>query len=104
MATLALRLLSVEKPVGALLERFGATETEDLAVHSLLDDLARRLEEGEMYRPSFPGFEGELYARFGSMRGNRQFVELLIDALALDRPAYRKLHAFMVQEQWPTWT
>jgi len=60
MLTLAFRLLSIERPVSALLERFGATEAEDL-------------------------------------------VTLLLDALKLDRPAYRKLHAFVVQERWLEW-
>ena len=103
MLTLAFRLLSIERPVSALLERFGATEAEDLAVHDLLDNLATRLERGDIYRPSFGGFEGELYERFPSIRGNREFVTLLLDALKLDRPAYRKLHAFVVQERWLEW-
>jgi len=98
MLTLAFRLLSIEKPVSALLERFGATEAEDVAVHDLLDNLATRLDRGEMYRPSLGGFEGELYERFPGIRGDREFVTLLLDALKLDRPAYRKLHAFVVQE------
>src|SRR5437588_5296518 len=100
MLTLAFRLLSIEKPVSALLERFGATEAEDVAVHDLLDNLATRLDRGEMYRPSLGGFEGELYERFPGIRGDREFVTLLLDALKLDRPAYRKLHAFVVQEGW----
>lgn len=50
MLTLALRLLSVERPVSAILERFGATEAEDLAVHELLDSLAGRAQAGCTYR------------------------------------------------------
>ena len=36
LANLALRLLAVEKPVAALLQRFGASESESLAVHTPL--------------------------------------------------------------------
>ena len=103
MLMLAFRLLSIEKLVSALLERFGATDAEDLAVHDLLDSFATRLERGEMYRPSFGGFEGALYDRFPAIRGNREFVGLLLDTLKLDRPAYRKLHEFVIQERWLEW-
>jgi hypothetical protein len=51
LVNLALRLLAVEKPVSALLERYGATEAENLAVHTLLDDLARRGGQGGLYAP-----------------------------------------------------
>jgi hypothetical protein len=101
MVTLALRLLSVEKPVVALLERYGATDSETHAVQQLLDDLSRRLDKGEMYRPSFGGFVNELGDRFPAIRGNREFVSVLIDTLRVDRPVYRKLHEFMAANGWP---
>ena len=104
LVSLAFRLLSIEKPISAVLDRYGATETEDLAVHALLDDMAQRAEQGGMYAPSFGGFVGELFARFPSVRGNREFVSLLLDTLKLDRPAYRKLHAFISAQGWPQWT
>ena len=49
LVNLALRLLTVEKPVSALLERYGATQAENHAVHTLLDDVARRAEQGGIY-------------------------------------------------------
>jgi hypothetical protein len=104
LVNLALRLLAVEKPVSALLERYGATEAEDLAVHTLLDDLARRAEQGGMYAPSFGGFVNELTHRFPAGRGDRQFVTLLLDTLKVDRPAYQRLHAYTAAQGWPQWT
>jgi hypothetical protein len=104
LVNLALRLLSLTKPVSALLERYGATETEDLAVHALLDDLAKRAEQGGMYTPSFGGFTSELFARFPATRGDREFVKLLLDTLRIDRPAYQKLHAFVAAANWPQWS
>jgi hypothetical protein len=104
LVSLALRLLSIEKPISAVLNRYGATETEDLAVHALLDDMARRAEQGGMYAPSFGGFVGELFTRFPSVHGNREFVSLLLDTLKVDRPAYQKLHAFILTQGWPQWT
>ena len=103
LVNLALRLLAVEKPVSALLERYGATQAEDHAVHTLLDDVARRAEQGGMYAPSFAGFQNEIDATFPAVRGDRQFVSLLLDTLKLDRPNYRKLHAYATAHGWPGW-
>jgi hypothetical protein len=104
LVNLALRLLAVEKPISTLLERYGATEAEDLAVHALLDDVARRAEQGGMYAPSFGGFVNELAQRFPAGRGDRQFVTLLIDTLKIDRPAYQRLHAYVSAAGWPQWS
>jgi len=100
LVNLALKLLAVEKPVSALLERYGATQAEDLAVHALLDDVAKRAERGGMYAPSLRGFQNELDATFPTVRGDPQFVSLLLETLKLDRPAYQKLHAFAVAHRW----
>jgi hypothetical protein len=104
LVNLTLRLLAVEKPISAVLERYGATEAEDLAVHALLDDVAKRAEQGGMYSPSFGGFIGELFERFPAVRGNQQFVSLLLDTLKVDRPAYQKLHKYVSAEGWPKCT
>src|SRR5689334_4020542 len=104
LVNLALRLIAVEKPVSTLLERYGATEAEDLAVHALLDDVARRAEQGGMYAPSFGGFVNELVQRFPAARGDRQLVTLLLDTLKIDRPAYQRLHAYTSAAGWPQWT
>jgi hypothetical protein len=103
LVNLALRLLAIEKPVSAVLERYGATEAEDRAVHALLDDIAKRAEQGGMYAPSFGGFVTEMAERFPAVRGNRTFVTVLLDTLKVDRPAYQKLHAYISAEGWPKW-
>ena len=104
LINLALRLLAVEKPISTLLERHGATEAETLAVHALLDDMARRVERGGMYAPSFGGFANELVQRLPAVRGDREFITLLLDMLKLDRPAYRRLHAYTSAQGWPHWS
>jgi hypothetical protein len=40
---------------------------------------------------------------FPDLRDDRQFVQLLIDTLKIERPAYRELHAYMVSHRWPVW-
>ena len=104
LVSLALRLLSLEKPISSVLKRYGATEAEDLAVHALLDDVATRARQGGMWAPSFGGFVGELTQRFPAARGNTEFVALLLDTLKMDRPAYQELHAYVVANGWPQWT
>ena len=37
------------------------------------------------------------------MRGDREFIQLLMDTLRVERPAYRDLHGFMVTHRWPVW-
>jgi hypothetical protein len=40
---------------------------------------------------------------FPNLRGDRQFVQLLIDTLRVERPAYRDLYAYMDSHHWPVW-
>jgi hypothetical protein len=103
LVNLSLRLLALEKPISALLERYGATDAENQSVHTLLDDVARRAEQVGMYAPSFGGFVNELAERLPSARGNREFITLLLDMLKLDRPAYQRLHAYAAEQGWPQW-
>jgi len=104
LVNLALRLLAVQRPVSALLERYGATESEELAVQRLLDEVAVRAERGGIEAPSFPGFLNELEMKFPAIRDDREFVSLLLDTLRLDRAAYQKFHAYVTSHGWPQWS
>jgi len=104
LVNLALRLLAVQRPVSALLERYGAKESEELAVQHLLDDVAGRAERGGIEAPSFPGFLHELEMKFPAIRDDREFVSLLLDTLRLDRAAYQKLHTYVTAQGWPHWS
>jgi len=104
LVNLALRLIAVEKPVSDLLKRFGASEAEELAVHELLDGVAQRALQGGIYAPSFGGFVNELHERFPAIRGDREFVALLLDTLRIDRPAYQRLHVYITSQAWPQWS
>ena len=104
LVNLALRLLAAEKPVSDLLKRYGATEAEDVAVHQLLDDVVQRADQGGMYAPSFGGFVNELHERLPAIRGDREFVTVLLDTLRIDRPAYQRLHAYIAAQRWPQWS
>jgi len=101
LVNLALRLAALERPVSALLERYGANAAEDLAVHALLGDVATRAAQGGVHAPSHFSFTSDLFARFPAVRGDQQFVSLLIDTLKIDRPAYQKLSAHIAAAGWP---
>ena len=104
LVNVSLRLSAADKPVSALLTRFGATEAETLAVHSLLDDIVKRIQAGGFYTPSFSGFLGDLVKVCPAAKSDREFVVLLLEMLKLDRPTYQQLHAYATAHNWPQWT
>jgi hypothetical protein len=103
LVNLALRLLALEKPLSTLLKRYGASEAEERAVHALLDDVVQRIGAGGIYTPAFAGFVSDLGKRFPAIRGDREFVSLLLDTLKIERPAYQRLHTFAFTAGWPQW-
>jgi hypothetical protein len=98
---LVLKLLSTLKPLDRVLEQYGATETQTRAFYTLLDDLCARTGRGEQDRPSFNYFEMQMGDLFPALRGNREFLSLIIDTMKVDRPAYRDLHAYIAAHGWP---
>jgi hypothetical protein len=103
LVNISLRLNAAEKPLSALLSRFGATEAEALAVHALLDDVLQRVQAGGFYTPSFAGFLRDLVKVCPAARDDREFVALLLDTLKMERPAYQQLYAFAAAQGWPDW-
>jgi hypothetical protein len=101
---LLLRLLSTTRPLAGVLEYYSATETQEQACYRLLDTLAGRTGGAERDRPSFAFFEMHVNEIFPDLRGDREFVQLLIDTLRVERPAYRTLHQYMVAHHWPSWS
>jgi hypothetical protein len=103
LVDLALRLLALDRPLSALLARYGASEAQDRAIHALLDDVIKRIEAGGVYAPAFSGFLSDLGSRFPVARNDRVFVSLFLDTLKVERPAYQKLHAYATAQGWPQW-
>src|SRR5437762_732104 len=92
---LIMRLLSTTRPLAGVLEQYGATETQEQALYALLDTLAERARGPARDRPSFAFFEMHVNEIFPALRGDRQFVQLVVDTLRVERPAYRTLHTYM---------
>jgi hypothetical protein len=100
---LILRIMSTTKPLDGVLERYGATTTQELAFYKLLDDLVVRARGREQDRPTFAFFEMQLSDIFPEHRHDREFIRLLVDTMKLERPAYRELHEYGAARGWPTW-
>jgi hypothetical protein len=98
-----LRLLATRKPLDDVLEHYGATDTQERAFYRLLDDIAARTKGREQDLPTFGYFQVQLGGIFPSLRGNREFITLLIDTMRVERPAYRELYAYMAAQGWPQW-
>jgi hypothetical protein len=103
MQELTLRLLSTTKPLSNLLQYYGATETREQALYRLLDDLAERIKGPSHREPTFGQFKVRLGEIFPELRDDRNFVQLIIDTLKVERPAYQRLHDYMTSHRWPVW-
>ena len=103
MHDLVLRLLSTTRPLARVLEQYGANETQEQALYRLLDRLIERIRGPERDRTSFGIFKRGLFEIFGARQDDREFVQLLIDTLKIERPAYRELHEYMAAHRWPVW-
>ena len=100
---LILRLMATTRPLDAVLRHYGSTETQERALYTLLDDLVTRARGGEANRPTFAYFLMKFQEIFPALRNDRQFVQLVLDTLKLERPAYRELHAYTAAQGWPSW-
>jgi len=103
MQNLLLRLMSTTRPLSRMLEQYGATETQEEAVYRLLDRVSERTRGDERDLVTFGYLRRGLGEIFLDRRDDREFIQLLIDTLKIERPAYRNLHAYMMANQWPIW-
>jgi hypothetical protein len=100
---LLLRLASTTRPLSGLLEYYGANETKEQALYKFLDELVELTRAPKHRHPTFGAFKIRLGELFPELRGDRQFVQLIIDTLRAERPAYRELHEYMTSHGWPVW-
>jgi len=100
MQELLLRLLSTTRPLNNVLEQFGATETQQQTLLKFLDELVVRVRGPERDRPSKAYFEMHVGDIMPTLRNDRDFRQLLVDTLKVERPAYRELHEYIVAKGW----
>ena len=104
MQDLILRLISASQPLAQVLEQFGATKKQEQDLLRFLDELVERARGPERGRPSRAHFEMKVGEIMPSLRGNREFLGLLVDTLKVERPAYRELHEYMQKQGWTAQT
>ena len=63
-------------------------------------ELVERSRGPERSRPSRAHFEMHVGEILPALRGNREFLQLLMDTLKVERPAYRELHEYMTAQGW----
>ena len=102
MQDLLFRLMSMTQPLSNMLEQFGATRTQEQELLKFLDELVERSRGPERNHPSRAHFEMHVGEILPSLRGNREFLQLLMDTLKVERPAYRELHDYMTLHGWNT--
>ncbi len=101
---LILRLMATTKPLDSLLEQYGATTTQEQAFYKLLDEMVTRSKGREQDEPTFGYFIMQLRQVFPALKNDREFVNIIIDTLKVERPVYRELHAYVTAHGWPSWT
>ena len=100
---LLLRLLSTTRPLSSMLEYYGATESAEQALFRYLDEMVERVRGPQHAQPTFGAFQVRIWGLCPQLRGDRQFMQLLIDTLKVERPAYAELYKFMADHHWPVW-
>jgi hypothetical protein len=100
MQELLMRLMSLTRPLSNMLEQFGATRTQEQELLKFLDELVERSRGPERNHPSKAHFQMHVGEILPALRGNRQFLQLLMDTLKVERPAYRELHEYMTIHGW----
>src|SRR5262245_62786881 len=101
---LMMRIIATTKPLDRVLEQYGATQSQERAFYTLLDELVVRARWAERDRPTFGYFQMRLFEIFPALKNDRAFVQLVIDTMKLERPVYRELHVYTDKHGWPQWS
>ena len=102
MQELILRIMSTTKPLGDVLDQYGATETQEEEFYKMVDDLVVRAKGREQDRPTFAYFKMRVDQIFPAFRNDRDFIQLVLDTLKVERVAYREFYAYTVDQHWPS--
>ena len=80
----ALGILALIRPAATLLSRAGADPRQRQAFYDLIDEMTRRVDEGATV--SYAEFADRVSEIAPTRRGDRRFLEVLIEAVKLERP------------------
>ena len=80
----AIGIISLLRPAATVLNRCGVGKDEQRAFYGLIDEMDMRAESGNSV--SYADFEAHVAELVPSRRGDRKFLEYLVEALKLERP------------------
>jgi hypothetical protein len=86
---MALGILSLIRPAATVLSSNGADESKQQELYRLLDEMESRVVSGSSV--SYADFAERIAQLVPAKRGDRRFVEFLIDALKLERPSSKPM-------------
>jgi hypothetical protein len=82
-------ILASFQPAGRLMASRGVSEQGQEDVYRIVDEMSVRVDHGD--RPSFAEFEERIIQSAGT-GVDRRFVEVLVDALKIERPQQERLY------------
>jgi hypothetical protein len=85
----ALGILGLMKPAETLMAHCGADAAQQQALYRMIDEMESRVIQGSSV--SYSDFSERVADLVPGKRGDRKFVELLIDALKLERPSSKPM-------------
>jgi len=85
----ALGILALLQPASAVLTVSGAAEDQQQEFFRLIDEFSKRADAG--FSVSFAEFEDRVLDIVPARRGDRKFLEFLIEAVKLERPSAKPM-------------
>jgi hypothetical protein len=82
------KVLSATKPLAAVMSSQGVTRDQARVVYSIVNEMGKRIENGEGV--SFVEFEERMTYMVAQL-DDRRFLEVIVEALRLERPALAHL-------------
>jgi hypothetical protein len=85
-----IRVVAASRPLGHVLTSYGLSDDQERVIFAIISEMAERSEHGEA--APFAEFEERITNMVGQLRGDRRFVELIVEALRIERPAFKRLY------------
>ena len=85
----ALGILTLIRPAATVLSRWGVDSGQQKAFYQLIDEMTQRVDEGSTV--SYAEFAERVSEIVTARRGDREFLEVLVEALKLERPNSRPM-------------
>jgi hypothetical protein len=85
----ALGILALTRPAATVLRRCGAEKEQQEEFFRLVDEMTKRVETG--FSVSYSDFEERVLELVPGKRGDRKFLEVLIEAVKLERPSSKPM-------------